>query len=162
MQIALIAALDRNRLIGAGGKLPWHLPADLKYFKRTTMGKPLLMGRKTHDSIGKPLPGRQNIVLTRQPDYQAPGCVVVHSIPAALAAAMPAAEVMVIGGASLYAALLPRADRLYLTHIDAAFAGNTYFPPFDRDAWQVVSEETYPPDAQNPHPYRFVILERRP
>lgn len=162
MKIALIAALDRNRLIGAEGEIPWHLPADLKHFKTTTMGKPLIMGRKTYESIGRPLPGRQNIVLTSRPEYEAPGCTVVHSIPAALAAAAPAAEVMVIGGGTLYEALLPHAHRLYLTCIDAAFAGDTYFPSFDQDAWQVVSEEAHPPDAKNPHPYRFVILERHP
>lgn len=126
------------------------------------MGKPIIMGRKTHESIGKALPGRPNIVLTRQPDYDAPGCMVVHSIPAALAAAGTATEVMVIGGATLYQELLPRAHRLYLTYIDATFTGDTYFPPFDQNAWHVVSEESHPPDAKNPYPYRFVILERHP
>ena len=160
MKISLIAALDRNGLIGADGDIPWRLPADLEYFKATTMGKPILMGRKTHESIGKPLPGRHNIVLTRQPTYQAPGCTIVHSIPAAMAAAGTATELMVIGGSTVYEALLPYADRLYLTYIDGVFDGDTYFPPFSREAWHVVSEEAHPPDGKNPHPYRFVVLER--
>ena len=160
MEISLIAALDRNRLIGAGGQIPWRLPADLRYFKATTMGKPVVMGRKTHESIGRPLPGRENIVLTRRPDYRAPGCTVVHSIAAALAAAGDAPELMVIGGSTVYGAFLPMADRLYLTYIDAAFDGDTYFPPFDREAWQVACEEAHSPDARNPYPYRFVVLER--
>jgi dihydrofolate reductase len=161
MEISLIAALDNNNLIGAGGEIPWHLPADLRYFKATTMGKPLLMGRKTYESIGKPLPGRHNIVLTRRPNYQAPRCTVVHSIPAALAAAGDADELMVIGGGAVYEALLPHADRLYLTYVDALFDGDTYFPPISPEVWQVVSEEAHPADAKNPYPYRFVVLERR-
>ena len=160
MNISLIAALDRNGLIGADGEIPWHLPADLRYFKATTMGKPVLMGRKTYESIGKGLPGRHNIVLTRRPTYRAPGCTVVHSIPAALVAAGDVPELMVIGGATIYEALLPHAGRLYLTYIDAVFDGDTYFPPFDRDAWHVVREEAHPPDGDNPYPYRFVVLER--
>lgn len=160
MEISLIAALDRNHVIGAGGEIPWHLPADLRYFKATTMGKPVVMGRKTYESIGRPLPGRQNIVLTRQSDYEAPGCIVVHSLPDALAAAGSAPELMVIGGATVYRAFLPLADRLYLTYVDAVFHGDTCFPPFDPDAWQVVREEQHPPDARNPYPYRFVVLER--
>lgn len=160
MEIALIAALDKNRLIGADGEIPWHLPADLKYFKTTTMGKPVLMGRKTYESIGKPLPGRHNIVLTHQANYRAPACTVVNSIPDALAAAAPAPEVMVIGGATLYEALLPHADRLYLTCIDAAFNGNVYFPALDEEAWQVVLEEAHPADERTPYPFRFVVLER--
>ncbi|MDX1687598.1 MAG: dihydrofolate reductase, partial [Candidatus Promineifilaceae bacterium] len=110
-RISLIAALDRNGVIGDDGRIPWRLPADLKYFKRVTMGKPLIMGRKTYESIGRPLPGRQNIVLTRQRDYRAPGCTVVHSLEEALAAAGDAEEVMVAGGGSVYRQFLPRADR---------------------------------------------------
>jgi dihydrofolate reductase len=160
MRLALIAALDRNGLIGRDNALPWHLPADLQHFKRTTLGKPILMGRKTWESLGRPLPGRHNIVLTRDPGYRVEGATVVTSLDAALAAAGDADEVMVIGGAALYATLLPRADRLYLTRIDAAFAGDAWFPEIALDEWREVARETHAPDERNPYPYTFVTLER--
>lgn len=161
MQISLIAALDRNNLIGADQGMPWRLPADLKRFKALTMGKPIVMGRKTYETIGRPLPGRQNIVLTRDQDYEAPGCVVVHSIEDALKVSSDAPEVMIIGGGAIYRQFLPLASRLYLTLIDATFEGDTYFPDINCDNWQMVSEETFDQDQQNPYPVRLVILERK-
>jgi dihydrofolate reductase len=158
--ISLIVALDRNRLIGSGNALPWHLPADLAYFRKTTLGKPVIMGRRTHASIGRPLPGRDNIVVSRDPALRAAGCTVVASIDAALAAAGAADEVLVIGGASFYAQLLPRATRLYLTWIDAEFAGDAWFPEIDPADWRVMRSEAHAADEHNPYAYRFEVLER--
>jgi dihydrofolate reductase len=139
--VSLVAALARNRVIGAGNRLPWHLPEDLRRFKRLTMGAPVIMGRKTHESIGKPLPGRRNIVVTRQPGARWEGCEVAGSLEAALAAAGDAPEVFVIGGAELYAAALPRADRLHLTLIDAEYEGDALFPEFDPAGWRETARE---------------------
>lgn len=160
-RISLIAALDQNGVIGDDGEIPWRLPADLRYFKRVTMGKPLIMGRKTYESIGRPLPGRQNIVLTRQRDYRAPGCTVVHSIEEALAAAGDVEEVMVAGGGSVYRQLLPHADRLYLTFVETTAEGDTTFPSFDPEEWRLIFEEAYAADEDNPFPHRFTIFEKR-
>jgi len=160
-RISLIAALDRNGVIGDAGRIPWRLPADLKNFKRVTMGKPLVMGRKTYESIGRPLPGRQNIVLTRQRHFEAPGCTVVHSLDEALAAAGEVAEVMVAGGGNVYRQFLPHADRLYLTFVETTAEGETTFPPFDPKAWRLIFEEAHPADDDNPFPYRFTIFERK-
>ena len=160
-RISLIAALDRNGVIGDGGNIPWRLPADLKYFKRVTMGKPLVMGRKTYESIGRPLPGRQNIVLTRRRDFEAPGCTVVHSMEEALAAAGDAEEVMVAGGGTVYRQFLPRADRLYLTFVDTEAEGDTTFPSIDATDWHLIFEEAHAADEENPIPYRFTVFERR-
>ncbi len=160
MIISLIVAIARNRVIGNNNALPWHLPADLKYFKRITMGKPIMMGRKTFESIGRPLPGRMNVIVTHEPAYQAAGCTVVHSIDEALEAAHHHEEVMVIGGAKLFDQILPRADRIYLTEIEADFAGDTFFPEFDGGAWRETQRIAHHIDAQNPHEYSFVILER--
>ena len=159
-RISLIAAVDRNGVIGKGGDIPWRLPADLRYFKRVTMGKPLLMGRKTYESIGRPLPGRQNIVLTRQRDFEAPGCTVVHSVEEALAAASDAEEVMVAGGGSVYRQFLPRAHRLYLTFVDTVTEGDATFPEFNLDRWRLIFEEAHAADEQNAFPYRFTIFEK--
>jgi len=160
MRLALIAALDRNGLIGRDNDLPWRLPADLQHFKRMTMGKPILMGRLTWESLGRPLPGRHNIVLTRDPDYRADGATVVASIDAALATAGDTDEAMVIGGAAFYRAMLPRAERLYLTRIDAEFEGDAWFPEIDPDMWREVAHEAHTADERNAHPYAFVTLER--
>lgn len=160
-RISLIAALDRRGVIGRGGRLPWHLPADLRRFRRLTVGKPVIMGRKTHESIGRPLPQRVNIVLTGTPGYEAPGCLVVHSLDDALAAAGEAEEVMVIGGARLFEQFLPRADRLYLTLIEAETAGEVFFPAFRRADWEEVFRESHEADAVHPYPYTFIVLERR-
>lgn len=159
--IALIYASDTRGLIGRDNDLPWRLPADLRHFKRTTMGKPLIMGRKTHESIGRALPGRLNIVVTRQRDYLAEGCTVVHSVDAARAAAHDAEELMVIGGAEIYRLFLPAADRIYHTEIQGEFEGDTYFPAFDRSEWTEASRVRHAADERNAHAYAFVILERR-
>lgn len=151
--ISLVAAMAGNRVIGAGNRLPWHLPADLQRFKRLTMGAPVIMGRKTHESIGRALPGRRNIVVTRRPGASWDGCEVAGSLDAALAAARDAPEVFVIGGAELYAAVLPRADRLYLTLIDADYPGDTLFPEFDAADWRETARE--PGDG-----FAFVTFER--
>lgn len=161
MIVSIIVATDRNRLIGRDNELPWHLPADLKHFRAITMGKPIVMGRRTHESIGKPLPGRSNIVITRDRSYQAPGCTVVHSVEAALAAAEHAEEIMVIGGARLYEQLLPWAHRIYLTRIDHEFEGDSWFPEWQHGQWQEVERQDYAPDERNPYHYSFLILERQ-
>ena len=161
MRISLIVAMSRNRVIGADGAMPWHLPADLKRFKSLTMGHPLLMGRKTHESIGRPLPGRTNIVLTQAVDYVAPGCVVVHSMDAALAQAALASELFVIGGASLYAEFLPRAARIHLTLIDHDYEGQVFFPQIDARCWRVTERIDVLSDSSFPHPYSFMLFERQ-
>jgi dihydrofolate reductase len=162
MIISLIAAMDKNRVIGRNGRLPWRLPADMQYFVSLTLGKPVIMGRKTYESIPekyRPLRNRTNIILTHNLDYVAPGCIVVHTLDEALAAAGDAPEVMVIGGANLYEQFLPRANRLYLTIIHGEFDGDAHFPPYDPAAWNTISDETHPVDAQNPYSYQFLILE---
>jgi dihydrofolate reductase len=158
--VTLVAAMDRNRLIGVDGRLPWHLPADLAHFKRVTVGKPVLMGRRTFESIGRPLPERHNIVVTRDRDFLAPGCTVVHSVEEGLAAVGLAGEVMVIGGALLYAQCLARARRMHLTLVDAAFEGDVFFPHYERSEWREVDRQDHRPDERNPYPYSFVTLER--
>lgn len=170
MRISIIVAMDASGLIGRDGDLPWRLPADLRRFRRITMGKPVVMGRRTLESLGKPLDGRLNIVLTRRGDYAPEGASVAHSLDEALAMARKDLdatgedEVMILGGASLFAEVLPRADRLYLTRVEGAFEGDTYFPQdrLEADDWVVVSDEAHPADARNPHPHRFQVLERRP
>lgn len=159
--ISIVVAMDRNRLIGRGNALPWRLPADLAHFKAITLGKPVIMGRKTHESIGRPLPGRHNIVITRNPDYAAPGCSVVTSVEAALAAAGEVPEVMLIGGAQLYAELLPRVQRIYLTRIEAVFEGDAWFPALADSEWREMERSDHAPDERNAFPYSFLVLERR-
>jgi dihydrofolate reductase len=161
-RLALIAALARNRVIGRDNRLPWRLPADLQFFKQTTMGKPLLMGRRTWESIGRPLPGRRMIVLTSDTAYQAPGGTVARSLDEALDIAGPVAEVMVIGGAALYAQTLPLADRLYLTRIAADVPGDVWFPAWEADQWRLVEEEAHAADANHAWPYCFQCWERAP
>lgn len=162
MKISMIAAMAHDRVIGKDNQMPWHLPADLAHFKRVTLGKPVLMGRKTFESIGRPLPGRRNLVISRNPDYQAEGIEVVGSVEAALAllAGCSVEELMVIGGGHLYAEMLPSADCLYLTRIDLAVEGDTRFPAFDDGQWQRVDCESHPADEKNPHPYSFEIWQR--
>jgi dihydrofolate reductase len=162
MLIALIAAMDRNRLIGVEDRLPWRLPADMRRFRCLTMGKPLVMGRVTHESIGKVLPGRLNIVLSGDPDYRAPGCVVAASLDEAVRQGGDAHELMIIGGARLYADALPRAGRMYLTLLHGSFDGDVHFPEFDEEAWREVSRESHAADDDAPCPYSFVVLERDP
>ncbi|MFM5698025.1 type 3 dihydrofolate reductase [Aeromonas veronii] len=163
MKISMIAAMAHDRVIGKDNQMPWHLPADLAHFKRVTLGKPVLMGRKTFESIGRPLPGRRNLVISRNPDYQAEGIEVVGSVEAALAllAGSSVEELMVIGGGHLYAEMLPSADCLYLTQIDLAAEGDTRFPAFDDGQWQRIECESHPADEKNPHPYSFETWQRR-
>jgi dihydrofolate reductase len=158
--LTLIAALTRNRVIGRDQRLPWRLPADLRFFKQTTMGKPLLMGRRTWESIGRPLPGRRMMVLTGQPGYSAPGCTVAHSLEEALTLAGAVPELMVIGGATLYAQTLPLAARLYLTVVDAEIPGDAWFPEWEPQEWRLDWEEAHPADADHAWPYRFQRWER--
>jgi dihydrofolate reductase len=154
--LSLIVAMDENRLIGSDNQLPWHLPADLAFFKRTTMGKPILMGRKTYQSIGRPLPGRRNVVITRDPDFKADGCDIAHSIDAALAICCDDDEVMLIGGASLYEQILVRADSLYITHIQHSFKGDAWFPELDTSRWKVAEKQDFAADVNNSYPFSFV------
>ncbi len=160
MKISIIVAMSVNRVIGRDNKLPWHLPADLKHFKQVTLGKPVLMGRKTWESIGRPLPGRTNIVITRDENLEAPGCVVVHSIDSALQTAGQQDEIMVIGGAEFYRQVLPRTDTLYLTRVHGEFEGDTFFPELDERAWREVERVDHEADDKNPHAYSFIRLDR--
>lgn len=160
MKISLIVAMGENGVIGVDNGMPWHLSADLKRFKRITMGKPLVMGRRTHESIGRPLPGRKNIVLTSDPTYAAPGCVVVHTLIDALNEA-DADEVMVIGGSSLYEKLLSKADRLYLTLIHRAFGGDTFFPQLKWDEWTEIERLDVEDDPDSGLSYSFLVLQRK-
>ncbi len=158
--LTLIAALARNRVIGRDSRLPWHLPADLRFFRQTTMGKPLLMGRRTWESIGRPLPGRRMIVLSRAPDYQAPGCMVARSLDEAVELAGAVPESMVIGGAALYRQTLPLAERLHLTRVEADVPGDVWFPEWNEGDWRLAWEESYPADRDHAWPYRFQRWER--
>lgn len=167
VRIALMVAVAANGVIGRDNALPWHLPEDLQYFRRTTMGKPIIMGRKTFESIGRPLPGRPNIVVTGTPGWSAGGVSVVGSVPAALQRGRELAlsagvdELVVIGGATIYAAALPLADRLYVTEVHADVVGDTWFAPVDGALWKEMSREDHAPSDDNPYPYAFVIYERR-
>ena len=162
MIISMIAALTDDRVIGIENRLPWKLPNDMKWFRQHTLGKPIIMGRKTFESFGaKPLPGRTNIIVTRDPGYQAEGCRVVHSIDEALAAAGDAEEVMIIGGASFYAQMLPRADRLYLTWVHTRVEGDAWFPELDLSEWREIEHSDHAADEKNPIAHSFVILERK-
>lgn len=159
--ISLIAAVAANRVIGINNGLPWRLPNDLRHFRLTTTGHAVIMGRKNYESIGKPLPDRTNIVVTRNRDYAAPGCVVAHSLPEAIAAAGADTEIFVIGGAEIYAQALPLARRMHLTLVHADVAGDAYFPEFDWNAWQLVSREDHNVDDRHAYPYSFLTLERK-
>jgi dihydrofolate reductase len=160
--ISLIAAMAEDRTIGIENRLPWKLPADMKWFRRHTLGKPIIMGRKTFDSFGgRPLPDRTNIVVTHDKHYQAEGAVVVYSIEEAIQAAGDAAEVMIIGGASFYEQMLPRADRFYVTQVHGQFEGDAWFPEFDMDEWQEVAREEQLVDEKNAYACSFLSLERK-
>ena len=160
MRLSIVVAMDDNRLIGSKNQLPWHLPADLAYFKKLTTGKSILMGRKTYDSIGRPLPNRRNIVITRNANISIPGCEVVSSIDHALELTKDDPEVMVIGGASLCEQLLPKINRLYITKIDGEFEGDVFFPKYDDFDWLEVSCESHPKDNSNAYSYKFIVLDR--
>jgi len=167
MKKSLIVALSQNHVIGRNNNLPWYLPNDLKYFKQVTMGLPIVMGRKTFESIGKPLPGRTNIVVTRNTDWRAEGVRAVHSLEDAFTLAESIAEIdgreelMIIGGDQIYQAALPLVDRMYLTEVHAEIQGDAYFPKFDRDAWDIVGCEDFDAVEPNPYDYSFVVLDRK-
>jgi dihydrofolate reductase len=158
--LSLIAAMDDNHLIGNKNKLPWHLPADLAFFKRTTMGKPIVMGRKTFESIGKPLPGRRNIVITRDPGFSAAGCEVANCIEAAMSLTKDDDEAMLIGGASLYQQTIARAMQLYITRIHHSFVGDTWFPEIDLHEWKEVNREDFDANHDNHYAYSFIKYVR--
>jgi dihydrofolate reductase len=153
-----VVAMARNNVIGRDNGLPWRLPEDLRHFKTVTMGKPVLMGRKTYESIGRPLPGRTNLVLTRDTGWKAPGVVVVHS----LAEALQGDEVAGIGGAEIYRLLIPLATRIYLTRIEADIPGDTVFPPLDYSQWVETDSRRFAADERNAYDMTFVTLERAP
>lgn len=157
--ISLIVAHDKNRVIGHKNRMPWHLPGDLKYFKEKTMGKPIIMGRKTFESIGRPLPGRRNIVITRNRDYEREGIEAASSLDEALKLAGDAEEIMVIGGEQIFRLALPMADRLYVTQINHTFEGDTYFPEYG-DEWKIVSaSEVF--ETEEGFTYQYLIYERK-
>lgn len=161
--ISFIFAMDRNQLIGKDNDLPWHIPNDFKFFKDMTWGKTIIMGRKTFESFGRPLPERKHIVLTSNESYDRKGCTVIHSMDEILKMEQqhPDKEWFVIGGSVLFEKMLPYADRMYLTYIDAEFEGDTYFPPFNYDQWTLSSETKGMKDEKNPYDYYFRTYDRK-
>jgi dihydrofolate reductase len=160
--ISLLVAATENGVIGRDNGMPWHLPDDLKHFKALTLGKPVLMGRRTYESIGRPLPGRTNLVLTRDKHWSVPGVTGVADLDCAIRAAGAAPELVVAGGAQVYALALPRASRIYLTQIHAIIEGDTRMPQLDLRHWDELSRQLHPADARHPYAMSFVTLERRP
>ena len=152
--------MARNRVIGANGGIPWHLPNELQLFKRITMGHHIVMGRRTFESIGRLLPGRTTVIVTRQAGYAVPGAIVAHSLEAAIAACAGAEEIFVIGGGELLRSALPLADRIHLTVVDAEPAGDTFMPEFDRADWRECSAESFNRDSRHSYDYRYSVLER--
>ena len=159
-RISLIVAMARNRVIGADNRIPWHLPNELKLFKSLTVGHHMIMGRRTYESIGRLLPGRTTVIVTRQKEYAVPGAIVAHSIEDAIAACKGDEEVFVIGGADLFRDTLPVADRLYLTTVDAEPAGDTFMPELDMREWQERSAQAYEADEKHAFAYRLAVLDR--
>ncbi|HUD96156.1 MAG TPA: dihydrofolate reductase [Woeseiaceae bacterium] len=160
MNVTLIVAASTNDVIGRNGALPWHLPEDLRLFRELSLGKAVIMGRRTHEAIGRPLPGRRNIVISRQPDLQLDGCEVVGSPEAALALVEGDDEVMVIGGELVYRQFLPRANRLHLTRVHVTVEGDTFLPSLDTAEWRVAAEQDYPANDTRPLGFTFVTFER--
>lgn len=160
--ISFLLAMDRNGLIGKENDLPWHLPADLKYFKQVTMGHTIIMGRKTYESIGKPLPGRKNVILTHNNRLHVEGCVVVHSVSEALEQTKSDGEIFVIGGANVFKAFYDVADRLYITEIHHEFEGDTYFTEMNMNEWQCISSTEGQLDEKNRYPHTFIVYKRIP
>ena len=160
-RVSLIVAMAKSRVIGINNTLPWHLPADLKHFKVLTMGHHIVMGRKTYDSIGKPLPGRTSVVVTRNADYSMPGVIVANSLEAAISACGDDEEIFVIGGAELYRQAIALADRIYLTEIDADIPGDAHFTELDRKQWQETGRVSHAPDEKNVYRYNFVVYDRK-
>jgi dihydrofolate reductase len=163
MRVSAIVAYDEGGIIGRDGGLPWHLPSDLKRFKALTMGKPIIMGRRTWDSIGRPLPGRTSIVVTRERGRVIEGATVVHDLDAALSAAKAtgAEEAVIIGGAQIYAEALPRCARIYATEVHARVDGDATFPPLHAETWAVTHEEAVPADERNAYAHTYRVFERR-
>ena len=161
-RLSLLVAATENGVIGRDNGMPWHLPDDLKHFKALTLGKPVLMGRRTFDAIGRPLPGRTNLVLTRAPHWSVAGVTAVPDLPAAIREAGSAPELMVAGGAQVYALALPQATRIYLTRIHAVIDGDTRLPDIDATQWREVASELHPADGRHPYAMSFVTLERYP
>lgn len=159
-RLSLIVAMAKNHVIGADGKIPWHLPNELQLFKSVTMGHHIIMGRKTHESIGRLLPGRTTVIVTRQRDYAVPGAKIAHTLDEAVALCAGDSEIFVIGGGELYRAALPAADRIYLTVVDAEPAGDTRMPELDGGSWQIHSTRHFSKDDRHAHDYRFEILDR--
>ena len=159
--ISIIVAIGNNWVVGINNKLPWDLPADMEHFRRLTVGKPIIMGQKTFESIGKPLPGRTNIVLTLDKDFHPQGCTISHSIEEAVEAAKDFEEVMICGGVSIYKQFLPLADRMYLTRIEGDFEGDAFFPEFNWGDWKEVERVEHLADENNPYKYSFITLERK-
>ncbi len=160
MKISLIVAMASNRVIGLNNKMPWHLSADLKKFKKITMGSPIIMGRKTFESIGRPLPGRRNIIISRNLTYQQDGCRVFHDIKSAIDSCKDCDEVFVIGGSTLYETMLPYAEYLYLTEINKEFTGDTFFPKIDFKHWSVITREDIDNDPGVDFSYSFIKLAK--
>ena len=160
MRISLIVAMSERRVIGRGGQLPWHMSADLKRFKRLTMGHPILMGRRTFESIGRLLPGRTTVIITRQRDYHVPGALVAHDLDEALQAASGDDEVFVIGGAEIYRLALPRITRIYATTVHADVEGDVYFPELPAENWALLEDARFPADDKNPYDYSFRVYDR--
>ena len=160
MIVTLILAVSDNGVIGRDNQLPWHLPDDLKHFKRLTMGKPIVMGRRTYESIGKPLPGRQNIVVTRDANYRREGVTVVHDVDAAMQAAGDVPELMIIGGAELFRLFLPRAGRIHLTRVHGDIPGDVHWPELDRREWHLVASEPHGADERHAWPMSFEVWEK--
>ena len=160
MKLSLIVAMATNRTIGINNQMPWHLSADLKKFKKITMGQPIIMGRKTFESIGRPLPGRKNIIISHNPDYQQQGCLVFNDLDSALQICAESDEVFVIGGATLYETTLARADRLYITEIQQAFDGDTWFPEINHEQWREIAREEINDDNSVDFKYSFIVYER--
>ncbi|WP_240374487.1 dihydrofolate reductase [Bacillus piscicola] len=158
--IAFVVAMDKNRVIGNNNDIPWHLPADLRHFKEVTTGHPIVMGRKTYESIGRPLPGRRNIIMTGNRDYQAPGCDIVSTVEEVLDISKTQ-ETHVIGGETLFEQFFPHAEKLYLTIIHDAFTGDTFFPKFDEEEWNVVDRKEGPTDDKNKYPHTYYTLTRK-
>lgn len=160
MNITLIAAMSENRVIGRDNDLAWHLPDDLKRFKELTRGHHVIMGRKTYESVGRPLPGRTNIVVTNQKDYKAPGCIIVHTLKEAIQKAENDSQPYVIGGGKIYDQALPLADTLELTQLHAKVEGDTYFPEVDTSKWQIVAKESHPADDKHEFAFDFLTYQR--
>ncbi|GAB3526692.1 dihydrofolate reductase [Pontibacter brevis] len=160
--LTIVVAAAENNVIGKDNGLAWHLPADLRHFKQITMGLPILMGRKTYESIGKPLPGRTSIIITTQKDYAAEGCVVVHSLEEAIERAKALDDtICIIGGAEIYRQALPLTDTIYLTRIHHTFEGDAYLPELKEDDWKTVDQEHHEPDEKNKYSYSFLKLDRK-